>query len=131
MEDDNPWFAKPLSKEVRFMAALRVLGSMSDVSKTHTDLDLIYSVIKPSDVAMNAKAKAVIYKGKSISDEAAAQIRAQFLALYNDEDGLVKWLNKQISHLYFRRGDRKKYLNETESAIKAVLNDILIDEIEI
>ncbi|MDR2205814.1 MAG: hypothetical protein LBE36_06640 [Flavobacteriaceae bacterium] len=107
MEIEKIVFAKKhLSNLVRFTTALRL------TSKTymHGDFNaagILFALTDPFDGSINGYQKNIIAY-TYFSEETAYEIREFFIDLYNNDDALLKFLNKRVSERYFSQYTKKR-----------------------
>lgn len=130
MDAPKLWVAEMLTKEIRFMVALRIVRQIEFGSRSSYDLDTLFSLFESSDENVNFEYRTVLYEALPPSLKKKKRIRALFMMVYQDEKAMLEWMNRKITFRYYRRAEAKKFNSVADSAIKSMLNDILIDELK-
>lgn len=115
-------FAKPLPKLVKLMTALRI------TSKTYCrgrfNLPSVFFALNHNyDEGLTTHQMNAI-GGTSYSRKTAYEMREFFIDIYNDEQLILDFLNKEISERYFSKLKEKAYTEqETDVLINVIFDD--------
>lgn len=103
MELRKKEFAKPLNLQVRFMTALRITANRfyTDYPVISVFMALLNEPLENEDYGFSHNINQYLTKDRY------HEARCYFLEIYNDEDMIVSYLNKEITLKYFRRKPKK------------------------
>lgn len=124
MERKEKYFTKPLDKQARFIAALRIT-SVAYINKGVHLPSVLFALLYDYDQDnLNSYQKNII-ANTTLAKDLAYDLREYFVKTYNDEDVLLDYLNKRVSKNYFSKlKERNKGKDEVDTAVKAIINDV-------
>lgn len=124
MERKEKYFTKPLDKQARFIAALRIT-SVAYINKGIHLPSVLFALLYDYDQDnLNSYQKNII-ANTTLAKDLAYDLREYFVKTYNDEDVLLDYLNKRVSKNYFSKlKERNKGKDEVDTAVKAIFNDV-------
>lgn len=123
MRKSIEWFANPLPRHHRFMAAFKITANRLKLREAK----LLYSLIhQPDEDGIDRSYR--YFRWDAVRDNQIGDIRAYFLEVYNDEQACIDYLNRMITEKYFARTSftKAKNLNtkKVNSEIKHLMDNV-------
>ena len=116
------WFAKPLSNAEKFFACLKVCSDKFKKSGLN-EYNILMALCHQSFEENNSYQKIALF-GFYHGEDVAFDIQNYFLDRYNNEDELIKYLNKKITYRNIRNPTTKDTQEEKDKVISSVKNII-------
>lgn len=124
MKSTKNHFAKPLDNFVKFVTAIRLTAMKYRHGRQGSVLPIMMALCYERVEDLNAYQKIAVSKfffGKEKSEE----VVNFFLDRYEDEAGLINFLNKEVTFRYFRAEKGKRDKTAANAAVKKILNEHL------
>lgn len=114
-------FAKPLPFATRLFAAAKITVQKLDSNLSR--VDVLFCLLAGEDELVNSKFAGAVY----ISQDNFKNTREQFVEIYDDEDGIVDYLNGLATAKYFKRPIGKINKENTEKYINNLVGKKMMD----
>ena len=119
MESEKRWFAIPLEPHQRFMATFKVVSARMKISP----MTLMYLLIRKEN-AETFSAERVFGKPMTFNETNINQIKSYFKEVYDKEEELVHFLNKEITTKYFIRPTNRTFKRTTRKQDRVTAKEV-------
>lgn len=127
MKQKERWFASPLPKSVKFVVALQLTAQHYANSKYNIHRILMYLLGMDQEDLTEKQVRILTYY--KASPEKVRLIKEFFCELYENENEICGYLNKEISKRYFRR-NRKPGESDIDVVVRNIVNENLAELID-